>query len=257
MAALDYVRLATWETEDYPKVMARLMRSWENGWQRGQWLQYKGWKKEALFIGVGEQKQKRHAVLSVSGSLSERLLPSLKSLKGWYCTRLDLQETIQEPDYIRLAEIRDECTTKNTTLIESLDNDTLYLGSRTSEIFTRLYEKPLDTMMLRLEFELKGGRARMAWLAMLEGETADMIFGYYMEDSKLPEDVLALFATVGVESTKKTMQAIHLHEIGKTLKWIQSLDSSMEKNMNNHEIGEQVKTLVRSWAAYADKLDKT
>jgi hypothetical protein len=237
--------------------MARLMRSWENGWERGKWLQYKGWRKEGLFIGIGEQNEKRHAVLCVSGGLSQRLLPSLKSLDGWYCTRLDLQETIEEPDYIRLAEIRDECTTKNTTLIESLDNDTLYLGSRTSEIFTRLYEKPLDRMMLRLEFELKGGRAKMAWRAMLEGETADMVFSYYMEASKLPEDVLRLFATVGIERCQQIMRDIALHDIGKTLKWIESLDASMEKYMNNHEIGEQVKTLVRAWAAYADKLDKT
>lgn len=233
------------------------MRSWEGGWQRGKWLQYKGWRKESLFIGVGEQKHKRHAVLSVSGGLSQRLLPSLKSLDGWYCTRLDLQETIEAPDYIRLAEIRDECSTGNTTLIESSDNDTLYLGSRTSEIFTRLYEKPLDTMMLRLEFELKGGRSKMAWRAILDGEIVNNIYRYYLEDSKLPQDVLDLFASIGAETTKNAMRDVALHDIGKTLKWIESLDTSMEKNMNNHEIGEEVKTLVRSWAAYADKLDKT
>jgi hypothetical protein len=53
------------------------------------------------------------------------------------------------------------------------------------------------------------------------------------------------------------MRDIELHDIGKTWKWIESLDDSMEKYMGNHEIGEQVKTLVRSWAGYADKLDKS
>ncbi|GAH53618.1 unnamed protein product, partial [marine sediment metagenome] len=69
-------------------------------------------------------------------------------------------------------------------------------------------------------------------------------------------DVLSLFAGIGIEATKKSMREIELHDIGKTWAWIESLDASMEKNMNNHEIGEQVKTLVRSWAAYADELDK-
>lgn len=255
MPSIDYIRLATWNADDYPRVMSRIMRSWENGWEQGKWLQYKGWRKEGVFIGVGEQNGRRHAVICASGGLAHRLFSGLKNLQGWYCTRLDLQETIVEPEYVKLSSVREDCHTKNTSLIESNENDTLYLGSRTSEIFTRLYEKPLDIMMLRLEFEIKGSRSKMAWQALLKKETVASIFSFYLDASKLPIDILDLFRDQTAESTKATMRAVESHDIGKTWKWLESLDATMEKNMANHEIGEQVKSLVRSWANFADNLD--
>lgn len=253
---LDYIRIATWDYTQYTNVLARLMKNWPFKWKQGRWLQYKGWRKEELFIGHGEQNGKHHCIIQTSGSLSDRVVNTLLALDGWYCTRLDIQITLICPENFKLAWVRDQCRTNNTTLIESKNNDTLYLGSRTSDIFARLYEKIAIEKLLRLEFELKGLRARAAWQSLMLGEYAQAIFLYYLRSSKLPDDIKAMYEDYEVESTKHAMRLIKENDTEKVLKWITSLSDSIELNLANHEIGESVKVLVRSWAALADKLDQ-
>ncbi|GAI11563.1 unnamed protein product, partial [marine sediment metagenome] len=198
---LDYLRLASWDTGAYTKILARLMRAWEGDWEHSGWLQYDGWAKDGLFIGHGTQAKKSHTILNISGALAQKMLPTLRDLLGWYCTRIDLQITVEacvmRDD--RLAYIRDDTSTENTTLIESKENDTLYVGSRTAEKFTRLYEKFLDNdKFLRLEFELKGQQSRAAWEAITAGEPVDKIFKYHLKRSKLPPRVIEWFNAYGI-----------------------------------------------------------
>lgn len=254
----DYIRLASWKTYAYTSVLGRVLRAWPEGWEQSKWLQYKGWRKEGFFIGHGRQQNKTHTIINCSGALSQKMLPTLRDIEGWYCTRIDLQITIEAcvMGNLTLSQIRDECQTNNTTLIESMDNDTLYLGSRTSEKFTRLYEKFLNsTKYLRLEFELKGERSRAAWEAIAKGESLDKIFKYYVKKSWLPEYAREWFAAYGVSSTAETMRLEVLHGHKKKLEWLESLNPCIEQHMANHDIGDQVKILVRSWSKYADYLD--
>lgn len=254
---IDYLRLATWDISAYVQMMPFLMELWPKDWKRGKWLQYTGWRKEGLFIGRGEQGRKAHTILNISGALSQTWHVSLLSLDGWYCTRIDLQRTIVSTlaEDEKLSQVRDDCTTGKTTLIESEENDTLYLGSRTSDLFTRLYEKVLEGTFLRLEFELKGFRARSCWEALCAGEEADKIFVFYLERSALPERVKSDYAREGDIATDLAMRLEIEKDAQKALKWIISLDKSMMKNMASHDIGEQVKIIVRAWAKYAEHLD--
>lgn len=255
-AQIDYLRLASWREGEYTKTLAKIMKAWEGNWSQSKWLQYSGWRKEEFFIGQGEQAQKHHVVAGVSGNLANRLLKSLTGLTYWYATRLDIQVTIYCPDDMVLADVRNRCKTDNTTLIESKENATLYLGSRRSELFTRLYEKPIIDKYLRLEFELKGCRARTAWTAIAEGEPVERIFLYYLRRSKLPEDTKVLFEKYDIDATNQAMREIETHDNAKVWAWMESLDDTFTKHMNNHQIGERVKTLVRAWASHADYLDK-
>ena len=100
-------------------------------------------------------------------------------LPHWYATRVDVQITIPQPK-ISLEKIHKSLGKKKTTLISSEANQTLYVGARTSDVFTRLYEKPLDKMYLRLEFEIKGGSARAVWESIRGGTTIGQIFNYYL-----------------------------------------------------------------------------
>lgn len=256
----DYLRLATWDDTAYMKILARVMVAWPDDWEQSKWLQYKGWKKDAFFIGHGTQQAKSHTIINVSGSLSHKMLPTLRELEGWYCTRIDLQITVDAAVQAEfaLAFVRDECETENTTLIESKDNDTLYLGSRSSDVFLRLYEKFLyDKKYLRLEFELKGERSRACWTAITKGESIDKIFKFYNKRSKLPFTVKEWFNSYEVTATNEAMKKEIVASERKKLKWLESLDVSVMKYMNSHEIGDDVKTLIRSWAAHADYLDRT
>lgn len=256
MASLDYLRLASFDF-NYAALIAEFMTRWPGEFKHGRWLQYKGWKCEALFVGVGEQAGKRHMIISASGSLANDLARWMDNDRTFYCTRLDVQRTIERPRQASLARIRTQTKTKNTTLIQSRDNDTLYVGSRESDCYTRLYEKILDDTWLRLEFELKGARSRAAWGAMQHGKTASHIFFHYLSKSKLPNRVKSWYVESNDEDSFEADRQIVLHGDRAKLRWLTSLDDSIEKAMANHEIGEQVKELVRSWAGFADELDKT
>lgn len=255
---IDYLRLASWEYNAYVEIMPYVMETWPKDWQRGKWLQYVGWRKQGIFVGRGMQGNKAHTILNISGAMSQEFYLFFLKLDGWYCTRIDLQRTIETPlskdESLRL--IRDDCTTKKTSLIESEENDTLYLGSRTSDKFTRLYEKILDKTYLRLEFELKGFRSRATWDALRQGEETDKIFCFYLKRSALPERIKFEYDKVGDLATDKVMRLQMDKDDAKTLDWIISLDKAMAKNMASHSIGEQVKIIVRSWAKYAEYLDK-
>ena len=256
MASLDYLRLASFKF-NYAKIISELMKWYPGGWKPGRWLQYKGWRKESYFAGVGEQAGRRHMVISASGSESNTLAQFMDGYLSFYCTRMDIQRTIEKPKHAQLRRIRTATKSENTTLIQSRENDTLYIGSRGSDLYTRLYEKPLDTMYLRLEFELKGARARAAWGAIVHGKVPAQIFSHYLLKSKLPGKVKSWFAEPGDDDSLDVDRLFVVHSAKKKLKWLQSLDDSVEKAMADHEIGEEVKTLVRSWATVADKLDKT
>lgn len=195
-------------------------------------------------------------IISASGSLANDLARWMNNDRGFYCTRLDVQRTIERPRQASLARIRNQTQTKNTTLIQSKDNDTLYVGSRESDFYTRLYEKILDDAWLRLEFELKGARARAAWGGIQHGKTAGNIFAYYLRKSKLPDRVKAWYSEPGDNQSFEADRQIVEHGDRMKLKWLSSLDASVEKAMANHEIGEQVKELVRAWGKVADALDK-
>jgi hypothetical protein len=254
---IDYLRIASWQSNAFVNTMAILMDGKSKEWERGKWLQYVGWRKEGVFVGRGEQRHKVHTLINISGYLAQDMYQFCVGLVGWYCTRIDLQRTIKTPlaDDEQLALVRDDCTTKNKTLIESEENDTLYLGSRTSDLFTRLYEKILEDKYLRLEFELKGYRSRAVWDALKTGETADKIFFYYLEKSALPEQIKDHYRRAGDIATEKVMRLQIEHDEEKKLAWVMTLDASMSKNMASHGIGEQVKIIVRRWASYADYLD--
>lgn len=255
MAQLDYLRLASFNF-NYASLMAEFMGTWSKDWKPAKWLQYSGWRSGQLFIGAGEQKRKRHMVISCSGADSNNLAAFMFNDLDFYCTRIDVQRTIEKPEHAQLRRIRKATKSANTTIIQSPENDTLYIGSRTSDLFTRLYEKPLDTMFLRLEFELKGKRARSAWGAMIHGKTPSHVFSHYLDKSKLPNVVKAWFSEPEDDLTYEAIHEEIKDSAKKKLAWIRSLDESMEHAMADHDIGEQVRAIVRMWAKFADKLDE-
>jgi len=231
------------------------MQNWPDDWERGKWLQYAGWRKESFFIGMGEQQKKRHSIMHASGFLAHTMHPVFMDYDKWYCTRIDIQRTVKKPEWVDLPKLYKHLGKNGTSLISSDENDTLYLGSRTSDKFTRLYEKLFEEMYLRLEFELKGKRALKAWQAIKNGEDVDRVYDYYLSELKLPIRYIKLFKNIEHKETDKAMTEERLHSAEKKLAWIMSLDATMLKAIGDHDIGERTKTIVRSWARHADKID--
>jgi hypothetical protein len=147
---------------------------------------------------------------------------------------------------------------KLTTLQSSEKNDTLYIGSRESDTFARLYEKPLNgRMYLRMEFELKGRMSAGTWINILQGENVGGIYKRLLIKSKLPDAFKRLFENADDTATDKALRAEIEHDNQKTLKWVMSLDACMRRHMGNHEIGPRVRDIICDWAAYADAVDNS
>jgi hypothetical protein len=252
---IDFLRMGSWNYEAYPKTLSDIMENWPGDWKQGKWLQYTGWRKEGLFIGHGIQGHKRHHIMSISGHLAQQTYKSLLNREYWYSTRIDFQVTILRPNDVDLAEVHARVGKIKSTLISSRENDTLYLGTRTNPLFTRLYEKPLGQMYLRLEFELKSHRAKDAWQALRNGRSPDEIFQYYLVKVKLPDDIKQLFIDADQDTSDLASRVEIETDNQKILDWLYSLDASIYRHMSNHDIGEQVGEIIMSWANYARVID--
>ena len=257
-SALDYLRLATWDITAHTNLLAELLQGSEGQWEHSKWLQYHGWKRETFFLGTGYQNKRRHSILNISGYMADRNWSNLASEDSYYATRVDLQITIPSPADIFLPTVYGELRTGNVkpSIIQSELNDTLYVGSRTSDVFIRLYEKPLDKMHLRLEFEFKGKVAKGIWKALQAKSTPDEIYQHYLAKCDLPNYVKAHYYDVQDGATAFAIR----QEIAKTdkakLKWLQTIDASVRQALYNHNIGTEVQRLVMSWANEASNVDQ-
>ena len=257
-SALDYLRLATWDITAHTNLLSELLQGSSGKWEHSKWLQYHGWKRDTFFLGTGYQNKRRHSIVNISGFMADRNWSSLRTIDKYYATRVDLQITIPSPADIFLPTVYGQLRTDNikTSIIQSELNDTLYVGSRTSDVFIRLYEKPLEEMHLRLEFEFKGKVARGVWKALQAKATPDEIFQHYLAKCELPNYVKAHYYDV---QDGETAFAIR-QEIAKTdekkLAWLQSCDTSVRQALYNHNIGNEVQRLVMAWANEAANVDR-
>lgn len=257
MADLDFLRLATWDITEHTNILADFLTEGAGEWEHSKWLQYHGWRRESVFLGTGYQKKKRHSIINISGYSADRNYRSLLEYDGYYCTRVDLQITIPELEDIPLPDVYQYLKKQEikSSIIQSEKNDTLYVGARTSDVFTRLYEKPLERMYLRLEFEFKGKVARAIWRALQAKSTVDEIFQHYLDKSALPPYVKVHFFEVqDGETAFATRQEIAKTDAQK-LEWLQSIDASVRQSLYNHNIGNEVQALVMSWANEAANVD--
>lgn len=159
------------ETFVYPQML-----DYGHTWDSTKALGYQGARLGTLFAGVRSDS----SMLRVSGADAEWIFMRLSNAFDWlHVTRLDLQATIQfEADRMLYAEEQkanvlhhQETEARRShpkvTLISSTGNgDTLQVGSRSSEIFVRLYDKWREQRgeylpyTWRYEIELKGETAQ-------------------------------------------------------------------------------------------------
>ncbi len=256
-SALDFIRLATWDITEHAYSLSDILTNEPGEWEPGKWLQYHGWRKDSHFIGTGEQNHKRHSIINVSGYKADAKYKSFLKFETYYATRIDIQITIRKPSDIDLSTIYKQWSNDKTkiSLIQSEQNDTLYIGQRTSPVFIRLYEKPLDSMYLRLEFEFKGRVARGIWRALQSKSHIDEIFQHYLYKSHLPDPIKVLYSIVRNGDTKFAIRKEIMKTDRAKLDWLRTIDSSVRQALYNDNIGLDVRELVISWASEAANVD--
>jgi hypothetical protein len=176
---LDYITLTSYDTQLLEAtaryIISRIPEHMPTAKNR---MQYAGLVCDGVFYGVGRQHQGLHAILQVPGyrawnaALAAQLGP-----EGVRCSRFDLQVTIDAalvPSIERLFDTLNSADTaawnhtgprpKLQHIRNSDGYDTLYIGTRTSELFRRIYVKPIEGKdYVRFEVEIKGNLARALW----------------------------------------------------------------------------------------------
>lgn len=247
-AYLDYLRIGTWDDPTAFLMMAEIRAIGVN-WRKAKWLQYDGWRTKGMFYGTGEQQGKRHYIFDVSGPASIDLFHIAKDHEECYATRIDVQVTIEKPiEYNphKTYQLQKEHSKRQTSIIMSDSGSTIYFGSRTGDTFARLYEKYLDNEeYLRLEFEIKGIKARSIFLQMSQGLKANDVFMRYVKSVKMPDYVRDWFSAP--ESGVIFWELEKIHTADKQLEWLSSLGNTVVRMGTDHYQGHAVKTMLTDW----------
>lgn len=167
--AVDYISLSTFNPVVFRKIVDRFVQkdTQPNDVQRMQYMgQSQSFPDGSFFWGSGQQSSHDHYLIQVSGAMADRVTDSLidSDTKNFNVTRIDLQITIPKPDWFKsrsfVDTLRGDVWTsrrRKVTMIDNYGDDTVYIGSRKSDRFARVYVKETD--WLRLEFEYKKSRA--------------------------------------------------------------------------------------------------
>lgn len=197
--AMDWMTITGFEREPMKQlasVMRNRLRLDSEKPRSGKWLQYEGntWVAKSVFMGAAVVDNREHFLLRVSGEHAEDARSGLPAVASAIrsglvrATRLDYQLTLpsvsQDAAHIEglynsaLQALREQAKGANpyganVTLINGGDGEcTLYLGSRTSERYIRVYQKrAMDgRRYTRLEVECKGSVAGSLLAGLCESE---------------------------------------------------------------------------------------
>lgn len=154
-------------------------------------MQYSGIGGQGFFFGAGKQRGDDHYMLVLSGIQAAILVPTLATsmfARLASCTRIDVQLTLPVIEGARktgelaheirrgLSEGVGRVGKRPSVAVwdnETGTGDTIYIGSRSSDKFVRIYDKFGDGIQfLRYEGEFKRGVADRIWTEFCDNESA-------------------------------------------------------------------------------------
>lgn len=248
-AYLDYLRLATWDTVAYTDALARLYSN--DTFKPHKWLQYRGKRSDdgQIFHGLGSQGKgdlaRRHAVIQFSGASAHQWRREACKWDNFYCTRIDVQVTIEEPEEHDAESLYGKVNRKSKRIIKQPGASTVYLGARTSPMFTRIYEKHVNgERFLRCEFELKQTYARKAWEAYKSGDTSTAeMFATLHERAKIPAPWGEWFR-IGADVHFELLQGQEEQDLHNKLIWLKDTETALERALNQHSTKGAVAAMI-------------
>lgn len=178
--AMDWVTLTTWSYREFIRLQEAFKDTiTHTKAQTSSKMQYTGWRATAngggVFFGQAEQRGHSHCMAEFSGSLSDDVFCKILldndfiGEDGFRCTRVDLQRTLDienwtaKDQFELMGKLKDRGLTVGWA--SSKDREygelaTVYIGSRRSGRFIRLYQKVVGgSVWLRFEvvFKKAGG----------------------------------------------------------------------------------------------------
>lgn len=252
---IDYLRIATYNQIAAYKLNAEIERCY-HVWEPHKWMQYKGRKSLCgVFHGQAQQKAGMHYIVQVSGQAAQIFYDWFMNrdqtiIQAFYCTRIDLQRTQTQTDKeYRLYAYKRMLGSKS--LIQSDTGITLYIGSRTSDTYWRIYDK--TETLLRLELELKGKQAKKAFIALLNKENLDGIWNRFLLRSRVPKVYVDYFRGDGGQATLAQLE--ETVDLDKKLEWLATLDALVYKLAHDHDTATRTANLIGRWSEYCASFD--
>lgn len=222
---------------------------------------YEGALWEGLFYGTSQQRGKFHFMMRGSGEDAETIFWRTSEIDA-NCTRLDLQITIDIPAGYESRKLYDALANKDTSwparvrgvsIIQSGDKlDTIYIGSRTSERFFRIYVKPDvsgNPAYLRFEVEFKKSMARAIRHALIE-KTHNHNSILKSELNRLPRldnvALLALSEILGMAGAN--IKPATVYGQNNTIDWLETqVEGSVLRMLHSHQHGDRMKMILLRW----------
>lgn len=258
-AHIDYLRLGTWDAGDYSKIAKKINEHFIT--RPGHWLQYHGRRAQegSAFHGTGSQGRKIHHICHISGDSAEEWSKHLKlAVPGdsVYCTRIDVQTTILCPENYDSLEFYEQSERVARSIVKNPETSTVYIGARSSSLFMRMYEKIiLDTMYLRLEFELKGAYSRNWWSHWYsEPELIDQLFVSCVNRIGLPDPYKTWF-NPDDDKTDCLNSEVRETELSNKLNYLRNTETALVRYIYAHDTREHAVSLVERLVSTISHLD--
>jgi len=253
--AVDWVTLMTWDFYTYVNIAA-ITRGEFNEWREAKVMQYEGFSNGSIFYGHALQGKRQSYMFRSSGATSQEFINIILDARNidpfkLYSTRIDLQRTIPAPTrwhphtlYTWIALQFPEAT---TSIIQSETGSTVYLGSRLSGRFARLYEKNYESLYVRLEIELKRDYSRQLWddLANTGCKVLPEYYAVHLQRLPVPQWVIQEWGP-DVQTDVDIRPYEKKFDEDKQLAWLKSLIPKFQEMANSHSIGERVRDIFYS-----------
>lgn len=256
---IDYLRLGTWDSSDYSKIATKFEDHFIT--RPGHWLQYHGRRSRdgSAFHGTGNQGGRSHHICHISGDTAEEWANHLKLAvpgDGVYCTRLDVQTTIERPKEYDSLVFYELSKRVARSIVMNPETSTVYIGARNSDLFMRLYEKLIhEFMYLRLEFELKGAYSRNWWSHWNnEEKMVDWLFISCLNRMRIPEPYKSWFNPDDDRTDVLDSQKLEADLLQK-LNYLRNTESALVRYISDHATREHTISLVERLSSTISKLD--
>lgn len=263
---IDWISLSTTDSTD--GACLAVLNAAQGDTKPASRRQYAGDVGTSAFMGEWiDNGTKRYLYQAWGEAAHDYALHAARQCQNTRCTRIDIQYTVYQPlnydartmaDALRTGDWRGR--RRRITEIVSDDRlDTVYVGSRSSDVYTRIYTKPaMDTdtgdtrLLLRYELELKGTEADRVWRLLLHAprEESVILASELLRDMrKLPEGAVphTRYLT-GTVVPKPRGQRQCLTDDYKTLLWLaHQVEPAARRLLNNHALAGRARALIESW----------
>lgn len=262
----DYVRMTSYDDPTghaFRLYFEQLIEKHAWSVRDGNWLQYVGKVTDHAFCGSAIQSDKRlNHLIHVSGETANTIYPDFANYGADLveCTRFDVQLTLPMPDDFSLRFICDYLRGLEPSawpgkqnrgrhvgpLLDDGGMDTLYIGSRESDSFIRIYVKVDDegNYYVRFEVEMKGKRSREVFRQLRHYDLHRILAGEFDRLPSVPCDYWHALGDVLNNPHQITVPRDVVTE-DSTFRWFADVvRPSLRRLLNSHEFGLRTQNML-------------